>query len=130
MSAQETSLTDLLNSLHRHLKYQIQLLPTLHLQLGLHPGALEDDFRALHAELLKGVERPVGVRRKEVEEWTTRCDMVERECIRYSEALGDNAQSSSNTIEELRSEPVLPRRYNLMVERQEKLRQVSIGILF
>lgn len=128
MSAQETTttLTDLLNSLHRHLKDQIQLLPTLHLQLGLSPSALEDDFRALHAELVKGVERPVEARQKEVEEWMTRCDMVEHECMRYSKALGENVQSSSNTIEELRNDLVLPRRYNLVMERQEKLRQVSV----
>ncbi|KAF9451602.1 hypothetical protein P691DRAFT_699098 [Macrolepiota fuliginosa MF-IS2] len=126
MSAHATtsSLTALLNSLHTHLQTQTQLLPTLHSQLGLPPSALEDDLEALQEELVKGVEKQVETRRKEVEEWMSRCDVVEKECIRYSKALGGNIKSTGNSVGELRKEAVLPRRYDLVAEHQEKLRQL------
>lgn len=128
MSAHATTsaLTELLNSLHTHLQTQTQLLPTLHLQLGLPSSALEDDLKALQEELVKGVEKQVEARRKEVEEWMGRCDVVERECVRYTKALGGNVKSTGNSIGELRKEAVLPRRYELVTEHQEKLRQVSL----
>ena len=129
MSAQETTtaLTDLLNSLHTHLQTQTQLLPVLHSQLGLPSNALEEDLKALHEELMRGVERHVESRRKEVEDWMARCDVVENECIRYSKALGGNVKSMGNTVGELRKELVLPKRYTLVAEYQEKLRQVSLN---
>ncbi|KXN82934.1 Anaphase spindle elongation protein 1 [Leucoagaricus sp. SymC.cos] len=126
MSAHETTttLTDLLNSLHTHLQVQTQLLPTLHSQLGLPRSALEDDLKALHRELVQGVELQVERRRREVDEWMARCDEAENECIRYSRALGGNVKSTGATIGELRKEAVLPRRCELVTEHQEKLRQL------
>jgi hypothetical protein len=131
MSAQETTtaLTDLLNSLHTHLQTQTQLLPTLHSQLGLSASALEDDLKELREELVKGVESQVEKRRREVDEWMTRCDVVEHECIRYSKALGGNIKSTGHSVGELRKETVLPRRFKLVTEHQEKLRRVSVTLL-
>lgn len=130
MSAHATTaaLTALLNSLHTHLQTQTQLLPTLHSQLGLPSSALEDDLKTLQEELVRGVEKQVEARRKEVDEWMTRCDTVENECIRYSKALGAGIKSTGTSVGELRKEAILPRRYELGTELQEKLRQVSLFV--
>lgn len=130
MAAQATSaaLTALLNSLHTHLQTQTQLLPTLHAQLGLPPNTLEEDLIALQEQLIKGVEGQIEARRKEVEEWMSKCDAVENECIRYAKALGPNFKSTGESVGELRKELILPRRYGLGTELQEKSRQV--GALF
>jgi protein regulator of cytokinesis 1 len=118
------ALTDILNSLYTHLHAQTQLLPTLHSQLGLSPNALEDDLKILQQELIEGVEKRVHARRMEVEDWLSRCETAERKCVRYSRALGGNAKSTVINLGELRKETVLPRRFELVVEHQEKLRRV------
>lgn len=117
------TLTSLLNSLHSHLQSQTQLLPTLHLQLGLPPSALEDELKDLQEQLIQGVERQIDLRRKEVDEWMSKCDGVETVCLRYTKALGGNIKSTGITLGELRKEQSLPRRYELVAEYQEKLRQ-------
>ncbi|KAF9527211.1 microtubule associated protein [Crepidotus variabilis] len=119
-----TALTSLLNSLHTHLQSQTQLLPTLHAQLGLPQLALEDDLRILQKELLASVEAQVERRRKEVDEWMARCDEIEKQCVRYTKALGGNIKATGSSIGELRKEQALPRRFELISEYQEKLRQV------
>ncbi|KAH6909944.1 microtubule associated protein [Coprinopsis sp. MPI-PUGE-AT-0042] len=117
------TLTALLNSLHTHLQSQTQLLPTLHAQLGLPPSALEDELKDLQNQLIQGVERQIDVRRKEVEEWMAKCTDVEAVCMRYTKALGGNVKSTGTTLGELRKEQSLPRRFDLVTEFQEKLRQ-------
>jgi hypothetical protein len=119
------TLTSLLNSLHSHLQSQTQLLPTLHLQLGLPPSALEDELRTIEQQLLQSVEGQINNRRKEVEHWSEKCETVEKECILYVKALGVTAKSSGCSVGELRKEQVLPKRYELVSSLQEGLRQVS-----
>jgi protein regulator of cytokinesis 1 len=128
--ATSAALTALLNSLHTHLQTQTLLLPTLHSQLGLPPSTLEDDLRVLQEQLIKGVEGQVEARRKEVEEWMAKCDVVETECVRYSKALGPNFKSTGESVGELRKESILPRRYELGLELQEKSRRVGLSLFF
>lgn len=118
------TLTSLLNSLHTHLQTQTQLLPTLHAQLGLPPTALEDELKTLQQQLMLSVDNRMDVRRKEVERWMEKCDGIEDACIRYSKALGGNIKVTGSSVGELRKEQVLPRRYEMVTEYQEKLRQV------
>ncbi|TFK37089.1 microtubule associated protein-domain-containing protein [Crucibulum laeve] len=118
------TLTSLLNSLHTHLQTQTQLLPTLHAQLGLPPTALEDELLALQQELMQSVEKQIETRRKQVNQWMEKCDAVENECVRYSKALGGNIKATGSSVGELRKEMVLPRRYEMVSEYQEKLRQL------
>lgn len=120
------ALTSLLNSLHTHLQSQTQFLPTLHAQLGLPATALEDELKSLQKQLIEGVEKQIDMRRKEVDQWTEKCDRIEVECIRYSTALGGNIKATGSSVGELRKENVLPRRFEMVSEYQEKLRQVSL----
>jgi Ase1/PRC1/MAP65 family protein len=119
------TLTSLLNSLHTHLQSQTQLLPTLYAQLGLPPSALEDELMTLQQQLVHGVELQIDKRRKEVECWIEKCDAIENQCVRYSKALGGNIKATGTSVAELRKEQALPRRYEMISEYQEKLRQVS-----
>ncbi|KAJ7040686.1 microtubule associated protein [Mycena alexandri] len=98
------TLTTLLNSLHTHLQSQTQLLPTLHAQLGLPPSALEDELKTLQQQLMRSVEAQIDTRRKE--------------------ALGGNVKATGSSLGELRKEKVLPVRYEMVTEYQEKLRQL------
>lgn len=126
-STSSGSITSLLNSLHTHLQSQTQLLPTLHAQLGLPDTALADELSLLQENLTRCVEDQIDGRRKEVELWVGRCEDVEEECARYYLALGGYAVSKGITgsVAEARKEPVLPRRYEVLADLQEKLRQVS-----
>ena len=119
------TLTSLLNSLHTHLQSQTQLLPTLHLQLGLPPTALADELKAIEAQLIQSVESQINARRKEVGSWIEKCETCENECILYTKALGGNARSAGINVGELVKEQVLPRRYEMASVHQEKLRQVG-----
>jgi protein regulator of cytokinesis 1 len=119
------ALTSLLDSLHTHIQHQTQLLPTLHAQLGLPPTAIEDELKSLKQQLVEGIERQVNVRRKEVDTWVEKCELMENECIRYSKALGGNTKVTGISVAELKKEPVLPKRYEMVATHQEKLRQVS-----
>jgi len=123
-SSTTASITSLLDSLHTYLQSQTQLLPTLHSQLGLPASALEDDLRGLQKELLSSVEIQVDKRRKEVEQWMEKCAKVEKQCVRYTKALSGNIKATGTSIGELRKENSLPRRYEMVSEYQEKLRQV------
>ena len=58
-----------------------------------------------------------------------KCDAIENECVRYSKALGGNIKATGTSVAELKKEQVLPRRYEMVAEYQEKLRQVSNNIL-
>ncbi|KAF8994013.1 microtubule associated protein-domain-containing protein [Cyathus striatus] len=124
MSATSSGITALLNSLHTHLQSQTQLLPTLHAQLGLTPSALEDDLKALQRQLMESVEKQIELRQKEVDSWMERCDAIENECVRYTKALGGNMKVAGSSVGELRKELVLPKRFELVTEYQEKLRQI------
>ncbi|ESK83169.1 microtubule associated protein [Moniliophthora roreri MCA 2997] len=117
-------LTSLLNSLQSHLQAQTQHLPTLHAQLGLPATALEDELRTLQNNLMQSVEAQIDLRRKEVDVWMEKCDSVENECLKYSKALGGNIKATGSSVGELRKENVLPKRYELGTEYQEKLRQL------
>ena len=55
-----------------------------------------------------------------------KCADVEEECIRYSKALGSHMKTVSSSVGEVRKEMVLPRRFQMISECQEKLRQVRI----
>lgn len=123
------TLTSLLNSLHTHLQSQTQLLPTLYTQLGLPPSALEEELKTLQQQLVHGVELQIDKRRREVEHWMEKCDTIENECVRYSKALGGNIKATGTSVAELRKEQALPRRYEMISEYQEKLRQVSNDML-
>jgi Ase1/PRC1/MAP65 family protein len=123
--ATPATLTNLLNTLHSHLQSQTQLLPTLHLQLGLPSTALEDELKALQQSLMQSVEAQIEGRKKEVQGWLDKCEAVEQECLRYSNALGGNIKATGTSELEIRNEQVLPRRYEMVSEYQEKLRQVS-----
>ncbi|KAJ7768251.1 microtubule associated protein-domain-containing protein [Mycena metata] len=118
------TLTTLLNSLHTHLQSQTQLLPTLHAQLGLPPSALEDELETLQQQLMRSVEAQIDTRRKEVENWMEKCESIEAECISYAKALGGNVKATGSSLGELRKEKVLPVRYEMVTEYQEKLRQL------
>ncbi|KAF8632656.1 hypothetical protein AX17_004789 [Amanita inopinata Kibby_2008] len=118
------ALTSLLDSLHTHLQQQTQLLPTLHAQLGLPPTAIADELKSLQQQLVEGIERQIDTRRKEVDHWVEKCELVENECIRYSKALGRNTKVTGVSVGELRKEMILPRRYQMATTHQEKLRQL------
>ncbi|KAJ8475251.1 hypothetical protein ONZ51_g6669 [Trametes cubensis] len=118
-----TTITSLLNSLHTHLQSQTQLLPTLHAQLGLPPTALHDELSALQQQLTQCIESQIDLRRKQVDEWMDKCAQIEDECLRYGKALGGHLKSSGLSVGEIRKEQVLPRRYEMISEFQEKLRQ-------
>ncbi|KAI0030908.1 microtubule associated protein-domain-containing protein, partial [Vararia minispora EC-137] len=118
------SITSLLNSLHSHLQAQTQALPTLHAQLGLPPTALADELAALQAALTRAVEDQIEGRRREVDDWVARCDEAEDECARYAAALGAGVKGLGASVLEARKEAVLPRRYEIVTEVQEKLRQL------
>ncbi|KAF5377105.1 hypothetical protein D9757_008763 [Collybiopsis confluens] len=117
-------LTTLLNNLHIHLQTQTQLLPTLHAQLGLPSTALEDDMKRLQNMLIEGVESQIDSRRKEVEKWLEKCGQVEVECLRYARALGGNIKITGSSVGELQKIQSLPRRFEMIAEHQEKLRQL------
>ena len=123
---QETPLTipALLNALHTHLQTQTQLLPTLHAQLGLPPSAIADELQALQHHLTETVEAQVQKRRNEVDEWMKKCDELERECSRYSKALGGHIKSIGATIGELRKQQVLPVRFEMVSQFRDKVDQV------
>ena len=129
MTTPITSITSLLNALHSHLQSQTQLLPTLHNQLGLPQTALADDLTALQKQLAECVESQIDHRRKQVDEWMGRCDSVERECLRYSKALGSHAKATGSSLGEIRKEQVLPKRFEMVSEYQEKLRQVRLSCM-
>ncbi|KAI0360677.1 hypothetical protein OH77DRAFT_1470873 [Trametes cingulata] len=118
-----TTITSLLNSLHTHLQSQTQLLPTLHAQLGLPPTALHDELSALQQQLTQCIESQIDLRRRQVDEWMEKCGLVEEECLRYGRALGSHLKSSGPSVGEIRKEQVLPRRFEMISEYQEKLRQ-------
>lgn len=125
-----SALTSLLNSLHTHLQTQTQLLPTLHLQLGLPSTALDDELKTIQDELIQSVDIHVDARRKEVDGWMEKCEEVERECMRHTHALGGNIKATGSSVGELRKERVLPRRHELASEYREKLRQASKAIVY
>ncbi|EIW55715.1 uncharacterized protein TRAVEDRAFT_38910 [Trametes versicolor FP-101664 SS1] len=118
-----TTITSLLNSLHTHLQSQTQLLPTLHAQLGLPPTALHDELSTLQQQLTQCIESQIDLRRKQVDQWMEKCSIIEDECLRYGRALGAHLKSSGPSVGEIRKEQVLPRRFEMISEFQEKLRQ-------
>ncbi|KAH9829873.1 microtubule associated protein-domain-containing protein [Rhodofomes roseus] len=119
-----TTITSLLNSLHTHLQSQTQLLPTLHAQLGLPPTALTDELATLQHQLTECIESQIDLRRKQVDEWLKRCADIENHCIRYGNALGGHVKTTGGSVGEIRKEQVLPRRFEIASEYQEKLRQL------
>ncbi|KAJ7750397.1 microtubule associated protein [Mycena maculata] len=123
-SGSPLTLTTLLNSLHTHLQSQTQLLPTLHAQLGLPPSSLEDELKLLQQQLMRSVEAQIDLRRKEVDGWIEKCEKVEAECVHYTKSLGGNVKATGSSLGELRQEKVLPARYEMVTEYQEKLRQL------
>ncbi|KAF7303775.1 hypothetical protein MIND_00607100 [Mycena indigotica] len=115
--------TNLLNTLQSALSSELQLLPTLNAQLG-RPAALEDDISSLQDQLVRCVEACVEERRKEVDNWMGKCELVEQQCVNYTKALGGNIKATGSSLGELRKQQVLPVRYDMVSEYQEKLRQL------
>ncbi|KAL5504914.1 ASE1 [Sanghuangporus vaninii] len=115
------TISSLLESLHNHLQTQTQLLPTLHAQLGLPQSALTDELNSLHQRLASCVEEQIDLRRQEVDKWMMKCDSVERECIRYTKALGGHTKAVSASVGELRKQQVLPVRHEMLNQYLEKL---------
>ncbi len=60
-----------------------------------------------------------------MDEWTCKCEEVEKDCLRYSKALGGHMKATGSSVGEVRKEQVLPKRFEMITEYQEKLRQVS-----
>jgi len=125
-SPSSLTLSTLLSALHTQLNAQTQLLPTLHAQLGLPATALEDELQTLQHTLTRAVESQIEMRMKQVEEWEAKCKEVEMGCSRYSKALGTHAKVAGS-LNDIKSEKILPRRYERATEYQEKLRQVSVA---
>lgn len=119
------TISALLNSLHTHLQTQTQLLPTLHAQLGLPQSALTDELSALQQKLTSCVEQQIESRREEVEKWISKCDSGEKECTRYTKALGGHVKAIGASLGELRKQQVLPVRHEMVNQYQEKLNQVG-----
>ncbi|KAI5118297.1 hypothetical protein M0805_003816 [Coniferiporia weirii] len=115
------TISTLLNSLHTHLQTQTQLLPTLHAQLGLPQSALKDELSALHQRLATCVEQQIELRRDEVDNWMRKCDDIERDCLKYTKALGGHTRGISASVGELRKQQVLPVRYEMFGQHREKL---------
>lgn len=130
MATSPLTLTSILNSLHTHLQNQIQLLPTLHAQLGLPATALAQELETLQQQLIDGVEAPIAKRRNEVEGWMERCNEIEESCVRYTKALGGNVKATGASVGELRKETVLPKRFQLVSEREEQLRRVCFSLRY
>lgn len=74
---------------------------------------------------MQSVEGQIESRQKEVEVWLQKCDGVELECVKYSKALGGNIKATGTSVGELRKEAVLPRRFEMVTEYQERLRQAG-----
>ena len=127
-SSSSLALNSLLSTLHTHLNAQTQLLPQLHSQLGLPATALEDELQELQLNLTRAVESQIDVRKKQVEEWEVKCEEVEIGCSRYARALGTNAKVAGS-LNEIKSEKVLPHRHERAMEYQERLRQVRQWVL-
>lgn len=53
-----------------------------------------------------------------------RCDGVQNACVRYGRALGGHVKATGSCVGEIGREGVLPRRFEMITEYQEKLRQV------
>ncbi|THH04962.1 hypothetical protein EW145_g5143 [Phellinidium pouzarii] len=115
------TISTLLNSLHTHLQTQTQLLPTLHAQLGLPQSALTDELSALHQRLAACVEQQIELRREEVDKWMKKCDAVERDCLKYTKALGAHTKGISASVGELHKQQVLPVRHEMLGQHREKL---------
>ncbi|KAH9920001.1 microtubule associated protein-domain-containing protein [Epithele typhae] len=98
-------------------------LPTLHAQLGLPPTALHDELSTLQQQLTQCIESQIDHRKKQVDEWMEKCSAVEGECMRYGRALGGHMKTSGPSVGEIRKEQVLPRRFEMVSEHQERLRQ-------
>ena len=122
-SSSSLALSTLLSTLHTHLNAQTQLLPQLHSQLGLPATALEDELQELQHNLTRAVESQIDVRKKQVEEWEAKCEEVESRCSRYARTLGTHAKVAGS-LNDIKSEKVLPRRHERAMEYQERLRQV------
>lgn len=114
----------LLSSLSQHLQEQTELLPTLHAQLGLPPSALSDELSSLHQRLTTCVEDQIELRRQEVDEWMKRCDVVERECSKYTKTLGGNTKMLRISLGELKKQKALPVRHEMLNQYLEKLDNV------
>ncbi|EJD08479.1 uncharacterized protein FOMMEDRAFT_116908 [Fomitiporia mediterranea MF3/22] len=50
-----------------------------------------------------------------------KCDIIERECLKYAKALGGHTKVISTSIGELRKQQVLPVRHEMLSQHQEKL---------
>ncbi|TDL20353.1 hypothetical protein BD410DRAFT_791159 [Rickenella mellea] len=118
------TISSLLDSLHKHLQQQTQLLPTLHAQLGLPDSALTRELSELQDLLENCVERQIEGRRKEVESWMEKCEEVEKDCLRLGRALGTHAKVVGASVGELRKQRALPVRHSMLKEHQDKLEQL------
>ncbi|KAF7324778.1 hypothetical protein MKEN_00519600 [Mycena kentingensis (nom. inval.)] len=118
------SLTSLLDSLHSTLKTNTAILPTLYVQLGKPATALEDDLIAIQDQLVRCVEKHIAERSAEVDAWMEKCTVVEEQCLSYTRCLGGNVKAVNSPLGELRKEKVLPLRFDLISDYQEKLRQL------
>ena len=72
------------------------------------------------------MEEQIDGRRREVEQWMLRCEEAEAECVNYNAVLG-SAKGSGCNFGDIRKEHVLPRRYELLTEMQERLRRVRMN---
>lgn len=119
-SRKSLSAESLVSVLVPHISQQTLLLPSLHAQLGLPPSALEADLSALREALLKTVEECVNTRKKEISDWSDRCDAVEARCRRLENAMGRRAAS----LVELKKVDVYPKRHEQLSAQEDKLHQL------
>ncbi|KAH8109431.1 microtubule associated protein-domain-containing protein [Phellopilus nigrolimitatus] len=53
-----------------------------------------------------------------------KCDVVERDCLKYTKALGGHIKTISASVGELRKQQVLPVRHEMLNQHQDKLDQL------
>ncbi|KAG8945513.1 hypothetical protein FRC04_000716 [Tulasnella sp. 424] len=114
----------LVAALHEHLSLHTTLLPRLHAQLGLPASQLRLELEELQTTLKQVVDGQLDRRKKEVEDWVTKCESVERECEDLRRALGGNNRASLEDAEEVHQVEVLPERHERLVLQRDKLHQV------
>ena len=70
------------------------------------------------------MEEQIELRRQEVDEWMRRCDVVERECSKYTKTLGAHTKILSTSLGELKKQKALPVRHEMLNQHLERLAHV------
>jgi hypothetical protein len=87
-------------------------------------SALSDELSSLHQRLTTCVEEQIEHRREDVDNWMKKCDVIEKECLRYNKALGGHTKALSTSLGELKKQKALPVRHEMLNQHLEKLDHV------